>query len=466
MRLDLEHPRALRGLVAVSVTLVALQAAVAPLWDADLWWLLRAGEDTLRAGAVPRVNAYGFTAPAHPWVMHEWLLGVAAAGLRRGLGLPGVALLRVAATLTVAAFAWRTAARGAPTVAALCVAGVFGLFGGRFESARPLGLAYAPAMVVAWSAFAPAIRARHALAAALATLLWTSSHGSFPLALALLGAGALERRSRRHAALLAGCAALTLVNPSGARVHGLVLRYLDGGAGDSVAVVHARIVEWWPLLRAPRRMYSVPELLGFAAVITLWIRASWRPAWRARAALGLGLCALALRHQRHLQLAGLLSLPLLAETLRDVPAARPRVSMRAPLACAAALALAAWAFAAATRAPDRWINPSADPGDFARLFRAIPPGARAFVTLPFTGFALHLRGPRVFFDTRNDCYPAAVLRDGLDLDEGLLEPERAAAVLRARGATHALGYCRGRVARSLRRWQVVRREGAICLWIP
>lgn len=458
-----DHPTTPRALLGVAVALVGIQAAVAPLWDADLWWLLRAGDDALRAGEAPSRNAYSFTAPEHPWVMHEWLLGVCAAALRRAFGLPGIALLRIAATLTVAAAAWRTAAREASAVtAAACVGVAFALFGGRFESARPVGLAYAPAMVIACCAFAPRIAPRHAAVALIATALWTNAHGSFPLALVILAAGAREARTRGHLALLGACGLITLVNPYGIRVHGLVLRYLDGGAADAVSVVHARIVEWWPLHRAPRRMHSAMELLGYGAVVALWLRALRTPRWRSRALLGLALCAMALRHQRHLQLAGLLSLPLLAPTLSAAGARR--VSMRGALALAAALSLAAWALAARQRPEAGWVNPTPDPVDFGRLHASLPRDARVFVTLPFAGYAVFLGGPRVFFDPRNDCYPAEVLREALDLDEGLLDPTRAAQVLRARGATHAIAWCEGRAARSLSGLGRAQRAGALCRW--
>jgi hypothetical protein len=460
----LEHPQTPRAVLALSLGLVALQAAVAPLWDADLWWLLRAGEDILREGVTPHENRYGFTAPTHPWVMHEWLLGAVGASLVRAFGLPGVALLRIAATLTVGAFAWRVARRGArPLAASVAVAAMFALFGGRFESARPLGLAYAPAMVVLWAAFAPALRPRHALAALLATALWTNAHGSFPLALVTLAAGAWESPHRHRLALLAACAAVTLANPYGPRMHDLVARYLGGVDGDAVAVVHQRIVEWWPLHRAPLRMYTPPELLGYAAVITLWLRALRDARWRPRAVFGLALCAMALRHQRHLQLAGLLSLPLLAPVLAPGQE-RPSPRARGVLGGVAAAALLLWAVTARTRPVERWVNPTRDPRDFSRLHAALPRDARVFVTLPFAGYAVFLRGPGVFFDPRNDCYPAAVLREALDVDEGLLPPAEAHRALRARGTTHAIAWCAGRSSRSLNGWQLLRREGALCLW--
>lgn len=460
----LDHPQTPRALLALSLGLVALQAAVAPLWDADLWWLLRAGEDLLREGAVPRHNRYGFTAPSHPWVMHEWLLGAMGAALVRAFGLPGVALLRIAATVTVGAFGWRVARRGArPLVASVAVAGMFALFGGRFESARPLGLAYAPAMGVLWAAFAPALRPRHAVVALLATAFWTNAHGSFPLALVTLAAGAWESPHRRRLALLAACAAVTLANPYGPRMHDLVARYLGGVDGDAVFVVHRRIVEWWPLHRAPLRMYSPLELLGYAAVVALWLRALRVARWRPRAVFGLALCALALRHQRHLQLAGLLSLPLLAPVV--APGARDdaRRARRGVWGVAAA-AVILWVVVARTRPVARWVNPTRDPEDFSRLHAALPRDARVFVTLPFAGYAVFLRGPGVFFDPRNDCYPAAVLREALDVDEGRLSPAEADRVLRARGTTHAIAWCTGRASRALASWSLRRREGALCVW--
>lgn len=462
----LDRPHAALAVVAAVTALVALQAAIAPLWDADLWWVLATGDELLRARAVPRVNGHSFTAPAHPWVMHEWLLGALYAALVRALGLPGIALARIAASLTAAACAWGIAAREArPLVAATALACALGLFGGRFESARPMGVAYALALLVTWAAFAPALRPRHAVAAALGTLLWTNAHGSFPLALAILLAAAVERPTeRRRVALLALCAALTLANPYGLHMHDLVRRYLAGGADDAVAVVHARIVEWWPLHRAPLRMYSPAELAGFAAVALAWIITLRDKRFRARAALGLCLCAMALRHQRHLQLAGLLSVPLLAGVIAARRGEAPAPRARGSFALAALIALCAWGIVRARRPAPAWVNPSRDPEDFARLHAALPPTARLFATLPFAGFAVGLGGAPVFFDTRNDCYPRAVLREALDLDEGLLAPEAARRILRDRGATHAIAYCDGRAARSLSGWQRLRREGALCLW--
>jgi hypothetical protein len=57
-----------------------------------------------------------------------------------------------------------------------------------------------------------------------------------------------------------------------------------------------------------------------------------------------------------------------------------------------------------------------------------------------------------------------VLREAMDLDEGLLRPAEADRALRARGTTHAIAWCDGRASRSLASWTLRRREGALCLW--
>ncbi|MDB4928784.1 MAG: putative rane protein, partial [Myxococcaceae bacterium] len=108
-----DDPR-LAGLFAgCFVALAAWQAGCAPVWDGDIWWILRAGEDCLRERAVPHLNRYSFTAPDHPWVMHEWLYGVAAAALVRAFGLAGLALGRAFAVAVLVAALLRRTSRDA-----------------------------------------------------------------------------------------------------------------------------------------------------------------------------------------------------------------------------------------------------------------------------------------------------------------------------------------------------------------
>jgi hypothetical protein len=452
-------PADLRERVAVAlalavVTLGAVPAAVAPLWDADLWWVLRAGEDLLREGAVPTRNRYGFTAAEHPWVMHEWGFGALYAALARG-GLGGVALVRVAAlAATALALAWRTLRDARPWIAAGCVATALGVFGGRFESPRPVGMTYPLAVALAALVFEAGFTRAHALGVVAIVLAWTNLHGSFPLALAAvalgLGVPGGDRRARRGALL--GAVAVTAANPYGLGLHALALRYATGAAGDATAVVHARIAEWWPLWRVSRAVVSAPERIAGAALAGLWVASLRDPRWRARAALGLGLTAMALRHGRHLQLAGLVGSALAAGPLEALAAqgrsrdgARPRWLVAAFGLLPLAVGLGLWGAAIRGRSAGDWADASAQDEAAGAALDALPGDARVFVELPFAGYAVW-RGRRVFFDPRNDCYPAAVLRLALDVSDGLVAPEEARRALRARGVTHALVRCGSRAA--------------------
>ena len=475
-----DNPRVAAALAGSFVVLAAWQAASAPVWDGDIWWILRAGEDLLRAGAVPHVNRYSFTSPAHPWVMHEWLFGVAAALLVRFCGVAGLALGRAFAVFVIVAALFRRTARDArPGVAASALALAFIAFGARWESPRPVGMLLGAALAALALAFEPTFSTRHALAYAGLTVLWTNLHGSYPLALVFAVAALFEpsgdRRARRLALLLA--LAATCVNPYGAALHDLVRRYLLGAPDDSVALVHDRIREWWPLWRAPLQVVSTPLELLVGAPLALASVALLRQArWRPRAVLLVALALLALRHNRHLQLFGLSALTLLAapvEAWLARSSGGPRTARsarwtRGLLVLFVTVATASWSVTRARRSAGAWIEPSSADEDVTSLLAATPAGARMFVTLFFTGFAIERAYPSVtvFFDTRNDCYPAAVLRLGFDLDAGRLSSAEAAVALRQWRVTHALIACESRAARSFARWRVARRAGQYCLLVP
>ena len=57
----------------------AARSAARPIDDADVWWIAAAGRDALVRWAAPFSNHYSFTAPDHPWVMHELGFGLAYA---------------------------------------------------------------------------------------------------------------------------------------------------------------------------------------------------------------------------------------------------------------------------------------------------------------------------------------------------------------------------------------------------
>lgn len=84
---------------AVTLLLVLAMAARTPV-DSDLWWHLRSGEETVRAGQPLAVDTFSYTRSGQPWINHSWLAEVGMYGLfrlggYRGLGA-AVALLAAA----------------------------------------------------------------------------------------------------------------------------------------------------------------------------------------------------------------------------------------------------------------------------------------------------------------------------------------------------------------------------------
>ncbi len=479
---DLLGSTRLAGWIVTAAALVTgLHAALDPLWDADVWWILRAGQDLVARRGVPTTNGYSFTEPGHPWVMHEWLFGLVYALLDRAGALPAIALVRVLAvpvTTGALVLCARREARAVP--AAVAVALALALYGGRFGSPRPVGMAYAFAAMAVALAFARDFGPRHALGLAAVILVWTNAHGSFPLGVAIAALGVAvpggNRGARVAGAVLSALA--TLVNPYGLAMHGLAGRYAWGRADDAVALVHARVLEWWPLGRDPLRVATVPELAVAAVLAGVWLLCLRDPRWRPRALLGLALTAMALRHNRHLDLAGLLGLPLAAgpvdawlrggEARVDAHARDPEPWAHGrvvPLAVSLGVSLGVWATAAVLRSPGRWTDPSRDDEDLAALVYQLPAGARVFTTLPYTGYVLGL-GRQVFWDTRNDCYSREVLREGFDLGDGVMDPAVADRVLRGRGTTDAVLPCDSRARRSMSRWRVATHRGRFCRYVP
>lgn len=60
---------------AVTMANAAFHGASRELSDPDGWWVAAAGRQMLDTGQVPHENGWSFTAPDHPWVMHEHGLG-------------------------------------------------------------------------------------------------------------------------------------------------------------------------------------------------------------------------------------------------------------------------------------------------------------------------------------------------------------------------------------------------------
>jgi len=100
-------------------SLVVFLLFVSKLGAYDLWWHLRAGEQILRQGAVPRSDPFSFTAQGQPWTYHSWLSGVLLFCVYRLGGFAGLILLRALLIAASLMLAWEAARRrGVPAALA------------------------------------------------------------------------------------------------------------------------------------------------------------------------------------------------------------------------------------------------------------------------------------------------------------------------------------------------------------
>lgn len=419
--------------LAALFAVLAARAVIQPVDDPDVWWIGAAGRDVLATLEVPRQNLYSFTSPAHPWVMHELAFGVLDALGLAALGpafLPLVSSLCGAAVVFVAAGAMGARARH-PASAVLAL--VLLLAGSREApfAPRPSHASLILPVAMAALAFSPGWSRLRAMAAILLEWLWANAHGSFPLGVAILAAAAFEPvdtiRSRRQRL---GCAALaalvTLINPYGSRLHGLVERYLGGGDATT-AVIHRHIVEFFPIWRSAAPFVNPFNVAALAVVASLVASAFVRQRNLARAALSVALLGLATYQARHTTLAVVVGAILMHAEVDDLcaeagaPSGRPWPRLWAALALApgVALAIGLWWIADRHRHWAEWIAPEIGDAGFARLAEELPDGANVYAPFQSSGLLLWLaapRGVRVFFDSRNDCYGADVAEAAFALE--------------------------------------------------
>jgi hypothetical protein len=403
------------------LSVLSLRALREPLGDPDAWWIAAAGRELLTSRHIPDVNRWSSVHPNDPWVFHEWLLSPLYAFAARTGGSALLALLGVGAGFaTVAAllFAHRRAGVRDDTAAWTLFAALLALQSCVVSPRPGYALLALPLLTLALTRARPFTPGISAALVAL-TAAWSNAHGSFPLALLIVGASGLAAprpEAPRRALTLALCALVTLVNPFGADLHRLVLRYLLGG-DPMAAVLRAEVLEFQPLWRWPAPFANPWVLLANLGVAALALHALRDRARRADALLALLLVALGVMQARHLALAALMGLALLAPHLDALRGERPRWALPTlPRLLAVPAVLAA--LLAAT-APRDHVAHEVGGAALPALTRELG-DARVWVPFDATGrFLWCARGQgdaRLLFDARNDCHRAAVARDALALE--------------------------------------------------
>lgn len=435
-------------LLVAFLTLVGVLGALPPdvlLSDADTYWHVAAGRWIIEHGSVPKSDPFSHSMPGAVWTAHEWLSEVMLAGLHRAAGWPGLIAATALLFAGTLAYVMRfLLARMQPVHALLFTALTAGLLMSHLL-ARPHVFAW-PLMAVWVGSLVNASERQSGPPWWLLALmvLWANLHGGFTLGLALGAALALDAvlacpsgkrwaAARRWACFVALSVLAAMVTPSGWQGLAYTAQVMQLNVALEV------ITEW----RSPDFHRPQPLELWLILILTIACAGRMRLPW-LRLLLVLGLVHLALKHQRHMAVLGLLSPMLIATPLarqwsatatpgRDVESLdRVFMALAAPArpgAMVAVALVAALVVGAATQSTR--FAPVAVRTPQAAVEAAQRAGAQGPVlnAYDFGGYLIYIGVP-VFIDGRADMYGdallerqvnALMLRDPADLQRLLNE---------------------------------------------
>lgn len=290
--------------------------------DLDLFHEMALVRYVLETGAFPREDVFAYTSTVTPFVHHEWATGAVVyfVTVTLGLGLTGLALLRLALLAGIVAGCVAVARRrgaGGAELAVLAPLGILLMWSG-LSPVRAHLFTFLLLVLLLWFLERDRTGSRWWMAGwALAFVAWVNLHGGFVVGLGMLGLYTVEslartghragwsKALRTHGHLVAatiGTLPLILVNPYGADY----VPYL----WDALRLERPMIPEWRPLwvganrtgilpfwiatvllaayawLRADRSVRRMPALLllaaaGFMALRTARILPIWAIVWMA-----------------------------------------------------------------------------------------------------------------------------------------------------------------------------------------
>ncbi|MES2017120.1 MAG: hypothetical protein V4484_11550 [Pseudomonadota bacterium] len=401
----------------------------AVLGDPDTYWHLATGRWMFEHGAVPHSDPFSHSMPGTAWTAHEWLSELALAGLFQVAGWAGLTVAVALVLGATLAYLMRFLLARMEPVHALLLTAFAGAMLASHLLARPHVLIW-PVLAVWVGTLVNAAEQESGppwLALPLMTL-WANLHGSFTLGLALGVALALdavlrtapERRRQaawRWSGFIGLSIAAVLLTPSG--WHGLWY---------PIQIMNMKLAldligEWMSPNFHKLQMLEVWLLLILAIACSGRLRLPW-----LRLVLMLGLVHLALKHQRHLDVLGLVMPFLIAAPLalqwNATKGSAPDVEGLDRVFRALAAPARAGAIAASVVLTGLLIGMTLQSARFAPSGKSRPEAAlqaamRAGAAGPvlnaynFGGYLIYMRVP-VFIDGRADMYGDALLKRHLD----------------------------------------------------
>ena len=221
-------------MVLIALVLPALVALVLPTATIDLAYHIRAGLHILSTHVVPRVDTYSFGATGQPWFDQQWFSQVVFASAWKVGGWPTIFAVRslmVSIGVGTLYLACRWQHARVRTAVVLSVGGF--LLALPNLNIRPQIFAVPLFTITLWMLASRRVHPWRLAVIPALTVVWANLHGSFPLALLLVGlalaADLLDRdipSAGRTALTLAGVALATALTPFGPRVWSYVWEIL------------------------------------------------------------------------------------------------------------------------------------------------------------------------------------------------------------------------------------------------
>ena len=402
-----------RTWVLIALVVPALVALVSRTSTIDLAYHVRTGLQILSTHVIPRADTYSFAVAGRPWFDQQWLSQVVFASAWKAGGWPTILAVRglmVSVGVGTLYLACRWQGARVRTAVFLSVGGFLLAVPNLY--ARPQTFAIPLVTITLWLLASRRVHPWRLALIPVLTVLWANLHGSFPLALLLVGlalaADLLDgdlRSAGRTALTLTGVALATAVTPFGPQVWSYV----------------------WGLLRDPQIRKGVSEWQppGFDSVwgVAFWVSAAgtvvcgWVRRAHVRVADILTVLAfgfLGAEAGRNELWWGLVLPVVLAGWLpaRATATQRSATGRREGMPIKVALAVATVALLPWWRgtSPSSFLSDA--PTGVVTTLRAQAAGSRVFGLQAWgSWFELEAPGQLVFLDSRIELYPPALWQD-------------------------------------------------------
>ncbi len=214
-------------------------AAFRPVWNNDIWYLLREAGDIVASGEIPRVDQYSAVAAGRPYLAHEWLSGLIFLGIFKLGGGEALTVFRALIMLAILLLLWfslEKRARSFVLTALLLALAAYIILERLFVRPHAFTLLFLCVWVFSLERWRRERRLRYLIILVPLQILWANLHGGYIIALVL---GVMMTGSAaflvmfpswskdesydwsdvlKLAVLTVACLAASLVNPHGLRL--------------------------------------------------------------------------------------------------------------------------------------------------------------------------------------------------------------------------------------------------------